>query len=203
MAFIPWPNGIQLCFDFTTAGQNWQFCLALRKSSGAPTDSDLLAVASEGTSWWQSTLGNNIENDTTLRQCRATDMTVEGGPQNIQTSGVAGAISGTFMPLNAASVVSLRTAKRGRSYRGRAYVSGSPASALISDVDISSTQAANLASAFTTLQSALDALGFDMVVASKRHNNVTTNPAELNEVIAILCDQHLDSQRRRLSGRGS
>jgi len=203
VAFIPIPNSATLCFDFTSAGQNWQFCLTVRKSAGAITSTDLASIATIGGAWWTSDLRAEITTTTTLRQVRVTDMQVEGGQQEIDTFNQAGTGGGGITPLNSPIVVSLRTAKRGRSYRGRAYVSGIPQDALLNPVDYTVTRTASVAAAFIALQADLDVAGYDLVVASKKHNGVVTNPAETNEVIAILVDQHVDSQRRRLFGRGT
>jgi hypothetical protein len=203
MSFIPWPNGIQLCFDFTSAGQNWQFCLALRKSSGAPTDADLISATNEAYTKWTTPLKPTLTTGNTLRQIRATDMTVEGGPQYVRSVSEAGTNAGDINALSNAAAVSLRTAKRGRSYRGRIYISGWEAGLLTDQVTFGSGLVTNLSNFVTGLQTALDALGMDLVVPSKQHNNVVTNPAELNEVIAVVIDTKVDSQRRRLSGRGA
>lgn len=203
MSFIPWPNGVQLCFDFLSSGQSWQVCIALRKSAGAPTTTDLQDIADAAANWWNTSMKNNIENSSTLTQTRATDMTAEGGPVRYHLSGVAGAIAGTDLPLSAALVTSMRTEKRGRSYRGRVYMSGHPQSILTNQVDVGAGPAANLTTSWLALQTTLDALGFDTVVVSRQHNGVVTNPAELNEVVQMITDLHLDSQRRRLAGRGT
>jgi len=107
------------------------------------------------------------------------------------------------MPMNCAQVMSLRTAKRGRSYRGRIFTGGWPAASLTSQVDFDATATTNRIAAFTALQAALDAAGYDVVVPSKQHNLAVTNPAETNEVIAITADAHIDSAYKRLFGRGT
>lgn len=203
MAFIPVPNGVQLCFDFASSGQNWQFCLMLRKSSGAPTTTDLEDVVLAAATWWGSSLKPDLTTATTLRQIRATDMTVQGGPQHIDTINQAGTSASDEIGLNSPLVVSLRTQKRGRSYRGRVYISGMNIDGISNAVDVASGTASAFATIFAGLATALDALGFDVVVASRQHNGVPTNPAEVNEVTAYIVDTHLDSQRRRLSGRGT
>ena len=203
MAFIPVPNGVQLCFDFVTAGQNWQVCLMLRKSAGAPTPTDLDTIADDAENWWGASFRSLFSAETTLRQVRATDMTTQGGPVSTLVSNTPGNGSGDGLPIGSAIVASLRTAKRGRSYRGRSYWSGLLLSAQDSPTDITSTVATAIGVAMTALQTTLDTDGFDIVVASKQHNGVVTNPAEANEVTAIVVDTHFDSQRRRLAGRGT
>lgn len=203
MAFIPVPNSAQLCFDFTTAGQNWQFCVVIRKSAPPLTSTDLANASAVAASWWSTNLRPLIQNNTVLRQTRATDISVEGGGQSIATVGTAGTNGGILVPLNAALVVSLRTAKRGRSYRGRIYLGGLEQTDLVSETDVAGAYVTSVLAAIAALQSQLDTNSFDLVVASKQHNKVVTNPAETNEVIAATCDSHIDSQRRRLFGRGT
>lgn len=203
MAFIPWPNGVQLCFDFVTASQNWQFCLALRKSAGTPTPTDLATIANHAENWWSTNLRGQLTNETTLRQTRATDMTAEGGAVNTFVSSTPGNGAGVMVPIGSAVVVSLRTARRGRSYRGRCYVSGLRAALQNGPTDITAAESIALVGSFAALQTTLDTDGFDVVVASKQHNGAVTNPASLNEVTAFVVDTHFDSQRRRLAGRGT
>ena len=203
MAFIPWPNGVQLCFDFTTAGQNWQFCVALRKSAGAPSDADLIMIANEAVNHWTSPLKTFIVATSTLRQIRVTNMTAQGAAQYVLPVNEAGTGAGNSAPLGSCVVASLRTAKRGRSYRGRAYLSGWNVANLSTPTTILAALVTAWTAFWTGLITSLDALGFDVVVASRQHNGAVTSPAELNEVISVVVDSAVDSQRRRLAGRGT
>lgn len=203
MAFIPAVNGIQLCFQFVLASQNVEFCLSLRKSAGAVTPVDLADAAALGESWWNSDLGSLTSPAATLSQVVATDMSVQGGQQAIEPVGTAGS-QGTVPEANNVSiVVSQRTALRGRSYRGRAYLVGIPSEVRLNPTDITTAAASARATAFSNLAVDLDGGGFDVVVASRSHNKAVTNPADQNEVIAYVVDNHFDSQRRRLFGRGT
>lgn len=203
MAFIPVPNGIQLCFNFTMSGQNMQFCLTLRKTAGAPTVPDLLSMANTGASWWTATLKTRLSPAVTLNNVSATDLTIQGGPQQSVNVGTPGT-SGTVPEANSICVVaSLRTPLRGRSYRGRCYVPGIPSESRSTPTDVQSAFATNLAAAFGTLGGNTAALGFPVVVASRQHNGVVTNPATTQDVTSYVVDVHMDNQRRRLFGRGT
>jgi len=164
---------------------------------------DLEDTAGFGGGWWTNDLKEHIPPETVLRQTRATDMTVEGGPVFVHTVGTAGTMDGEAAPNNVATVLSLRTDKRGRSYRGRIYLGGIDIGSMVSTVDFSVGYMANLLADLATLWTGLDAVGYDMVVVSKQHNGVPTNPADMNVVTTITTDVHADSQRRRLAGRGS
>lgn len=203
MPFIPIPNGIQLCFLFTSDAQNWQFCLQLRKSAGPPADTDLQQAAADGFGWWTSFLKGALNQGTTLREILATDMTAQGAPQYRQVVNQAGTNVGGVVPLNSAIVVSHRTAKRGRSYRGRTYISGWPVTQLQTANTLVGSTATAFANGFASLRTTLDGHGFDQIIATKQHNGAVVSPAEVNEVIASIVDTALDSQRRRLTGRGT
>lgn len=203
MAFIPVPSGIQLCFLFTASAQNWQFCLTLKKSAGSVTTTDLSNVTGIAETWWTNELKDKLAAQVTLNEVVATDITSQGAPQDRETVGTAGTATGGSLPLNCALVISLRTAKRGRSYRGRVYLSGLTLTNTNNVNQIDATKITDILGDFNSLQADLDAGGYDIVVASKQHNGVTTNPAETNEVTSFVIDANIDSQRRRLTGRGT
>lgn len=203
MAFIPIPRGIRVCFPITIASQNVEFCVTVQKASGSVVPADFDAIESVIESGWDSTLRSVMSNLATLARVIITDVSTEGGPQSIYPFVQTGTVSSAALPNNAALVVSHRTAKRGRSYRGRSYFTGIPLSAQNSATDVSSTYATNLATAFSTLMDAIGASGYPHVVASKQHNGVVSNPATVAPVQAYVVDTHFDSQRRRLFGRGT
>lgn len=202
MSFIPVPDSASLCFDFGQAGQAWQFCFTVRKSAGGLDDADLITLATMGADWWTNHLDTNISGAATLNNVKVTDLTSEAGSVYELPVGTAGGAGAGFTPLGTALVASLRTNKRGRSYRGRVYIGGLPDVAISTAVDVTSAYAGYIAAAVNTLISELDAAGYDLVVASRQHNGVVTNPAETNEVTSVIVDTHFDSQRRRLAGRG-
>lgn len=203
MPFIPVPAGIQLCFNFTTASQHWQFCLTLRKSTGTVEDTDLQQATADGQSWWTSFLKGALASANTLAEIVATNLTSQGAPQFRVNVNEAGTNAGGFTPTSVAVVASHRTAKRGRSYRGRSFVGGIPVTQIDTPTTLAGSTATAFANGFASLRSTLDGHGLDQVVATKQHNNAVVSPAETNEVISTVVDTLLDSQRRRLSGRGT
>jgi hypothetical protein len=202
MAFIPIPNGIQLCFHFVASGSIWQFCLTVIKDSGSVTNSDLDNVADIAEAWWGATLDTYVGAGNTLTQITATNMTSQGAAQVQEPVNTDGVMTGSNIPSGISVVISQRTALRGRSYRGRAYLAGQTVLNTNGLNHITTTYAANLVSAFTALNASLVSAGYFIAVASKQHNGVTTTPAAVNAVTAFVVDTQYDSQRRRLAGRG-
>jgi hypothetical protein len=100
----------------------------------------------------------------------------------------AGSTSGAWSPASAA-VVSIQTAKRGRSYRGRLYIPFI-GEAAISDGSLVSGQADDVLAGFTSFKAALTTAGVEWVVASYKHST-----AEL--VTGFYVMSQLGTQRRR------
>jgi hypothetical protein len=203
MPFIPIPNIAQVCWQLTLAGQAIQFCLSFRKDSPPITLSDLTSLATQSESWWGATLRLRLSTGVVCAQVVATDQTTQGAPQATVTSGAAGTVGSASLPSNVAAVVSLRTAIRGRSYRGRAYIPGIPLSAQSSATDMTGGFATNLITDFSTLLTNLASLGWHMCVPSRQHNGVVLVTGNSKDVTAFVVDAHFDSQRRRLFGRGT
>ena len=111
---------------------------------------------------------------------------------SVITHSLAGQQAGDALPASTALVVTLRTAMRGRSYRGRVYqgpwtevtngAGGTP----------SSTQVAFVAGQWAAFLAALVGTGASLVVASYLHSTA-------ENVIAATVDARWDTQRRRLN----
>jgi hypothetical protein len=134
-----------------------------------------------------------------LQNITTTDISVANGQQYIAsiTSGGAGTASGAAAAANAAAVASLRTAYTGRSFRGRIYFGGMGAAAFADAQNISSGAATAYATAVGDLITALQAIGQTLSVLSRYSNLVLRVTGLLTEVISVIVDTKVDSQRRR------
>lgn len=111
------------------------------------------------------------------------------------TPAMNGGNSTQSMPGNVAFCMRLSTALSGRQYRGRKYFGGIPTTAVTGN-GIDLTFAGNLAAACEDLRADLVTNGTPMAVVSKTHGTVAP-------VTSIgFFDLNVDSQRRRLAGRG-
>lgn len=204
MAFIPVPRGVKICFPVVVGGQSVEFCVSVQKASGVvvpSTDFDAIEGAIEGS--WGTTMKPLQSTEATMPGPIITDISSDGGEQQIYSFAQTGTAASAALPNNATVAMSFRTAKRGRSYRGRAYMTGVPLSAQDTPTDITTAYAEDLADAINGLMAAIAVENFFHIVASKQHNLVETNPAATNLVTAYVVDTHFDSQRRRLFGRGT
>jgi hypothetical protein len=134
-----------------------------------------------------------------LQNITLTDVSVDGGVQLIVPvlTGNTGGATSAPAAANAAVVASLRTARTGRSYRGRFYFGGLPNANLADAQSISSGQAAVYAGYMTDLIDALTAIEKTLVVVSRFHALAVRAVAVVTEVISIIVDTKVDSQRRR------
>jgi hypothetical protein len=114
-----------------------------------------------------------------------------------------GAVGGNAVPLNVAFCVKLATGLAGRSYRGRWYL-GNLGTPQINDAGhILALTVAAYPPALDALRAALLAGGHTQVITSYRNNGAWRTTAVNTPVTAaVAVDNAIDSQRRRLPGRG-
>jgi hypothetical protein len=171
----------------------------------------LVELATEVKSWWDASYAGLVTTGVTLREVVCTDMTTDtGAVGSVSGAGSVGTVGGTKMPSNVSLAVSFRTASRGRSFRGRNYLVGLSNSQIEQPNTAASDYIEAVIAAYNDFMSAIDTAGWTWVVASRfsgvdpdtkqpipREAGVTT-PI----VTVVVTDTAIDSQRRRLPGRG-
>lgn len=115
----------------------------------------------------------------------------------------AGTDSAGALPANVAFCMSLRTGFTGRSARGRFYAMGLSTDQLVTLNHVTSTYVTNLHTMLTDILGAAATAGWTLVVLSRQNGGVKLSAAVARPVTSIIAvDTVLDSQRRRLPGRG-
>lgn len=156
--------------------------------------------------WW----GSNVQALTVagyvMSEVVVTQQIV-GGLQEIVTSGLplSGSLVGDALPLNIAACITFATGRSGRSGRGRYYLGClGELSTTASRFTAPFVTAVNTAfAALTLLDSPLAGEQFQLVVYSTVFNKVARLAGVPTAVTsAYLRDNVVDSQRRRLPGRG-
>jgi hypothetical protein len=203
--FIPIEHCVQATLQFTYAGQQARnVCYFTGMTDG--TDPEPGAVAIGVYNWWNVNLRPIVPTTVTLDAIATRDMSVQTNPVFLLTAGLplVGTGSSSSLPNNVTLAMSFRTSLSGRSYRGRMYHVGL-SSTLVTSNEYSTTHRAALLAAYDLLR-VIKTTGGDNIarlcVASRYQNLQPRAVGIVNPVVAVTSDWRLDSQRRRLPGRG-
>jgi hypothetical protein len=206
MAFVAAPNIIQVEWRMLLFGQKIENRLMV-DNLGVITPAILEAEAIRAWNWWEATYAPNIVNTVTLASVVTTDMGEQNGSQFTYApdTTTAGALIGQSLPNETAFCISLHTASRGRSARGRWFVAGILDVVRTDPNTISTTAAeawrASLQNYINTTVEAEKAV----VIVSRFSNNAPRvgGPVYFPVTSAAVTDLILDSQRRRKPGFGA
>lgn len=159
---------------------------------------DLLVIATAVENWWYSSMRALMSSSYRYDETRCTDLTTSSSAQVVKNT-----VSGTFAtggpgaPSSIACLVSLHTVKRGHSHTGRVFVSPIPYVKTATGINsLDSTYVSDMAAAWTTLDTALEAItptGSALAVASKKL-------ATVDECTSVSVASKLSTQRRRMLG---
>lgn len=203
MPFQPAPQTARVEVIYT---QDAQTCVNVLhyKTNADITAERLEDLCAEFVSQWTTFLRPYVVNTVNLVAVKATSLDNEFAPGVEFTTGLplAGTGSGTALPNNVTVAVRFLTLLRGRSYRGRAYHVGLPASAVTAN-QISTTFQTNLRNAWIGLQS-IEATDVWAQCVLSRYQGGTLRPEGITtDVNNVQVERTIDSQRRRLPGRGA
>lgn len=204
MTFVPAPNVLQAELRFTLGTNKCENVLYFQGSAGVtPVLAQTLGNNLIG--WWNTNIKPDSSNIASLNEVYITDLSNQTSFTVSVTTGLpsVGTNGGDAIPYNCAICISFRTGNRGRSGRGRNYVGGIPET----QVSGSAIDAARLGRTVAAYQSLIGAgtftPGLQWVVVSRFTNNAPRGVALVQPITtALSVDNIIDSQRRRLSGRG-
>lgn len=206
MAFVAAPNIVQIEWRYLIDGQHCENRLNI-DNLGPPTSTDLDQLAVFAWNWWENTYSVDINALCTLSEVVATDMGLQNGSQFVYApdTTTTGQLTGDAFPNETSFCVSLHSAVRGRSARGRWFVAA---------IDENSRNGTNLIGATTaeawraSLQTYIDAIAATnrlVVIVSRVANGAPRvgGPVYFPVLSAAITDLVMDSQRRRKPGFGS
>lgn len=155
--------------------------------------------------WWRAEMKPIQSQDISLTTIKARDLTTEFASyfELPVTTDNDGDIASPVMPGNVTASIKWTTGLTGRSTRGRTYHIGL-AESQCAGSEITSGQRTAMLAAYDALEGYLTAEepGWTMAVLSRVQNGATLPEAIAYEITGMALDVFLDSQRRRLSGRG-
>lgn len=203
MPFIAVPNAAQ--FEIRMLWDNQEVENTLWFEAPSAFDSALLDnVAVAVATWFQGSILPNLSSAVQFVEVYGTDMSSATGPTAtaVPSSAAFGGVLSPSLPNNVAMCVSFRTAGRGRNFRGRNYVPGMAEDGVTGNAFLAS-RVANIVGGYNGLLAVATGQGVEWVVASRYLNNAPRVTGITTPVTAALVtDTYVDSQRRRLPGRG-
>jgi len=205
MPFVAAPNIVMAEVRALLDGQKIENRLMVNANAPVtPTILDSIAVLVND--WAQATYFDVLPLQVSLTEVVTTDLTTAtGGQHSIAPTGpFVGAYTGGSMPNETSFCVSLRSASRGRSARGRAFVLAVPRDQVGGNY-VTAPWAASAVAAFQTLIDDLHTAGFDLTVVSYIADNAPRvgGPVYFTIVTALAVDLTLDSMKSRKPGVGS
>lgn len=205
MPFVPAPDVCLAELVMQLDGQVVENTLYFEASAGL----DLSLMASLGAAlvtWWTDFIAPGVTEQLLLTGVNLTDLTTAISPGVFVpvVPAVPGEGTSPAEPNNVSLCVSFRTAFRGRSARGRNYVVGLQNSQ-VTNSHVDAGVADFFITAYQQLQGAGDFVaGLEWGVLSRFSGGDPRTTALFRPIIAVtVVDNTLDSQRRRLPGRGA
>lgn len=212
MAFIPALNTARVAMHFSRDAQLVENVFYVENASGWDATS-LEALANDVTAWWTTNLQPVVASNLSLNEVVCTDLTTSSGVSVVYAAGLpaAGGSGSTALPNNVTIAIKLITGFGGRSFRGRQYINGMVQANLATDQNtVGPAFVSGFQGFYNTLIATLLAdFPPGLVIASFYHGvdslgkPIPRSTAVLTPVTnAVFADNVLDSQRRRLPGRG-
>jgi len=210
MPFIPVENTVLAELRYNYLLQKVENTLWFLGDS-APDVASMTSLGEELIGWWDGGLRAVQNSGVQLREVVVTDMTTATGPQVTVTTGLplSADVAEEPIPSSNSIVASFRTVNRGRSFRGRNYFVGLSRTQIDGNVVLPGLLG-SIVTAYETLQASATVAGYTWVIAS-RFSGVDVNGNPIPRVAGIttpvttvlVVDNLVDSQRRRLAGRGT
>lgn len=204
MPFVPATNVCSVELVYGYEGQIMENVYHVQFPA-TPTTTSQASVAAAFVSWFGSYLRGVTANPCFLLKILVTDLTTvtSGGIEYVTGLPIPGTNGEDMSPGNVTVAVKWLTGIRGRSFRGRTYHVGLNRSMYTASTLFDASRAA-LVSAYGELLTIIGGLtgGYSLVVLSRRAAKAPRITAVASIITSVAVDPTLDSQRRRLPGRG-
>lgn len=199
------PNVMKAEMPYQVAGQT---CLNtfhfLRATPATTTDCQNLATAMRDT-YWIANLRPLVTADYFSNGCFVAALDSPSAPfygLDFVSTVQNGTASGMSVPSGSTLVSTFKTAERSRNGRGRVYISGVPAPQLSDPIEVANSYLTSFITAMSSLLTIATAISATLVVVSRVLAGIPRTTGVPIAVTSVTADRYLDSQRRRLFGRG-
>lgn len=210
MTFIPVPNTAEVEIRALLAGEKVENTLWFQ-SETPWSAAALTTLGSDVLAWWIANIIGHLPTEYQITEVFCRDHTTSSGlVASVVPASTIGGGGGVMFPGNVSFAVSFRTGHAGRSFHGRNYMCGVPESVKVTPNTVSNTYTTALRSGYLALLAPGTITGAAWVIASRFSgvDPVTKKPIPRVTGLATpvtevaIVDNNIDSQRRRLAGRG-
>lgn len=155
--------------------------------------------------WWDTNLQASAPTNLQLINVRLTDLTTDTSPVVNVVTGLplTGSAVSPSLPNNVTCVFTKRTQFRGRSFRGRTYHIGLNEAEVTGNTVGSGTVSAYIVIYNYLLSPTINDFTWELSVVSRYTDNAPRAFGLATAVLTFTSDGIVDSQRRRLPGRGN
>jgi len=162
-------------------------------------DGDMNDLAEQLSLWHLANILPPMSSNTFLDMIRITDLRTQSGAVIEYTTDlhVPGDTDGDRLPMNCAIVVTFRTNKRGRSFRGRNYLGGL-VDIRSDDNHLTQGYVDQFDAGFNLLDGFISSFGWAHVVVSRFQNGAWLSAGVTTPVTSYTLDTRIDTQRKRL-----
>lgn len=200
MAFQPCTNTALVTMNWLhNGGATWSNALHFSKTGFDQDAMDDLGAAVnagvQGASFLQ-----HLSQDVSYRGCTVTDLRTEGAPSSPYAVIITGADNNDSDGFSLGVVVTLRTALRGRSYRGRFYLAGISDGYLVDNLWTEAV-AGEAAALIGDIQTEASAVGWTLGVLSRFHNGVERTSGLCQPVTSFEVRSRIPGTQRRRNRR--
>lgn len=205
MPFQPAPGTVGVIIEGRLVGQQYENTLAFFQNGADPTVGDCSALATNAKDWWNTLMLPMLCDTLIMLRVTAKNLFVNGGAKAvISMDAMQGAVSTEQAPSNVAAVVTFDTGQSSKSSHGRNYIGAVPNSV----IDVNTLEGGFCSDIISAYQQLLPGGTYDpspyyWSVLSRQSNSVVLAAAIAVPVLNVyFTDTTVDSQRRRLPGRG-
>jgi len=206
MPFVPVPATVKVSLFYTMDNQQCMNRIHVSTSPTLPSAGDCATIAAAVAGWWLGNVQPLVSNTLSLRAVEAVSIAEPNGPQAVFSAGlpVIGAKVQDPLPNSTALAVSLRSGLTGRSARGRWFWLGFTEDQIAGNV-VNAGVATSIVAAMDNLLSTITGLSAFPAIVSYIANGVPRPGGPVKFFIndALVVDTIVDTQRRRLPGRGT
>lgn len=201
MSFVPFPDGtVEIHFNGQLDGIPVQNVLGAKLFTGAATYTDGLALAAALHAFfvaenWFTQITPNYEQE----NIEVVDLSSASGWTADLVTGSVGTNAGGQVQSQVAMVVTLQTAKRGRSYRGRNFVPGLATAALLNSKEWNPAAQTQWDNYYSDLIASIQAAGWTPVVLSRIQAKAELALGITTPIVSVRANAKLGTIRGRLT----